>query len=58
MVPYGRGFAGAGAAAGATGAAVTRLSDFNSSGLNTNNLSCGVSMACTQTCRLMPMSPR
>jgi hypothetical protein len=37
---------------------VTILSDFSSSGLNTNNLSCGVSMACTQTCRLTPMSPR
>src|ERR1700682_697633 len=47
----------AGPATGA-GLAVTMLSDFNSSGLNTNSLSCGVSMACTQTCRLTPLSPR
>src|SRR5882724_4860014 len=47
--------AGTGADAGAT---VTILSNFSSSGLKTNSFSCGVSMACTQTCRLTPMSPR
>ena len=48
-----------GVATGAeAGAAVTMLSAFNSSGLNTNSLSCGVSMACNQACRRMPMSPR
>src|ERR1700722_16684938 len=54
--PPGRVFAVASPVAGAA-AAVTMLSDFSSSGLKTNNLSCGVSMACTQTCRLTPISP-
>src|SRR5258707_742768 len=49
-------FVVAGPAIGAdAGAAVTMLSDFSSSGLNTNSLSCGVSMACTQTGGLTPM---
>src|ERR1700682_4412889 len=48
---------GAGTGADA-GAAVTILSNFSSSGLKTNSLSCGVSMAWTHTCRLTPMSPR
>src|SRR6267378_3907756 len=47
--------AGTGADAGAT---ATILSNFSSSGLKTNSLSCGVSMAWTQTCRFTPMSPR
>src|SRR5712664_4086921 len=51
--------AGTGTGTGAdAGAAVTILSNFSSSGLKTNSLSCGVSMAWTQTCRLTPMSPR
>jgi hypothetical protein len=53
----GAGAAGAGLATGVA-PAVTMFSDFNSSGLKMNNLSCGVSIACTQTCRLMPMSAR
>ena len=44
--------------AGAAADIVTRLSDFSSSGLNTNSLSWGVSMACTQTRRLTPISSR
>ena len=42
----------AGAVGAGTGVApvVTIFNDFNSSGLKMNNLSCGVSMACTQTC--------
>src|SRR5450631_3390524 len=60
---YERDFVAAGAVTGAAGgagagAAVTILSDFSSSGLKTNSLSCGVSMACTQTCKLTPMSAR
>ncbi len=46
------------AAGGETGAVVTKLSDFSSSGLNTNNLSCGVSIAWTQTCRLIALATR
>jgi hypothetical protein len=44
------GVAGAGFATGAA-SAVTMFSDFNSSGLKMNGLSCGVSIACTQTFR-------
>src|ERR1700676_4239558 len=47
-----------GAGGAEAGAVVTILSDFSSSGLKTNSLSGGVSMACTQTCRLTPMSAR